>query len=121
MVRSNGPRALRRGRQPDWTTPLGGGIGLHGGGNDRDWTAGCIALTNETIGELDAILRLGDPIEILPSHATDRALGATCLAPRPTAPGENAIRFDTDDAERVGYRTSWHCPPERCPSGRWRR
>lgn len=58
--------ALRRGRPPDWTTPLGGGIGLHGGGNDRDWTAGCIALTDEMIEELDAILRLGDPVEILP-------------------------------------------------------
>jgi len=58
--------ALRQRRQPDWTTPLGGGIGLHGGGNDRDWTAGCVALTDEMIEELDAVLRLGDPVEILP-------------------------------------------------------
>jgi murein L,D-transpeptidase YafK len=58
--------ALRLRRQPDWTTPLGGGIGLHGGGNDRDWTAGCIALTDEMIEELDEVLRLGDPVEILP-------------------------------------------------------
>lgn len=58
--------ALRERRQPDWTTPLGGGIGLHGGGNDRDWTAGCIALTNEMIEELDSVLNLGDPVEILP-------------------------------------------------------
>jgi len=58
--------ALREWRQPDWTTPLGGGIGLHGGGNDRDWTAGCIALTDQAIDELDAVMRLGDPVEILP-------------------------------------------------------
>jgi murein L,D-transpeptidase YafK len=58
--------ALREGRQPDGGTSLGGGIGLHGGGNDRDWTAGCIALTNEMIEELDAVLDLGDPVEILP-------------------------------------------------------
>lgn len=58
--------ALRDRRQPPWTTPLGGGIGLHGGGNDSDWTAGCIALTNEAIEELDSALGLGDPVEILP-------------------------------------------------------
>jgi hypothetical protein len=58
--------ALRQGRQPDWTTPLGGGFGLHGGGNDRDWTAGCVALADQAIEELDSIVRLGDPVEILP-------------------------------------------------------
>ncbi len=58
--------ALRQGRQPDWSTPLGGGIGLHGGGSDRDWTAGCIALTDEAIERLDTILAVGDPVEILP-------------------------------------------------------
>ncbi len=59
-------KALAERRRPDWTTPLGGGIGLHGGGNDHDWTAGCIALTDAAIEELDAIVRMGDPVEILP-------------------------------------------------------
>jgi murein L,D-transpeptidase YafK len=59
-------RALREGRQPDWTTALGGGIGLHGGGSDYDWTAGCIALTDASIEELDQVLHLGDPVVILP-------------------------------------------------------
>jgi hypothetical protein len=58
--------ALRHRRQPDWTTPLGGGIGLHGGGGDRDWTAGCIALDDRAIEELDSVLQVGDPVEILP-------------------------------------------------------
>jgi lipoprotein-anchoring transpeptidase ErfK/SrfK len=58
--------ALRQRRQPDWTTSLGGGIGLHGGGGSTDWTAGCIALDDQAIEELDSVLRLGDPVEILP-------------------------------------------------------
>ncbi|MBN1343991.1 MAG: L,D-transpeptidase [Phycisphaerae bacterium] len=59
-------RDLAEGRPPDQTTALGGGIGIHGGGNDRDWTAGCIAVTNDMIEELYAVLRVGDPVEILP-------------------------------------------------------
>jgi len=60
-----------RGRCPPWTTPLGGGIGLHGGGAHRadgslDWTAGCIALDDADVSELFDVLRLGDPVEILP-------------------------------------------------------
>ena len=53
-------------RMPSWTTALGGGIGLHGQGSGADWTAGCIALENDQIEELYNVLRLGDPIEILP-------------------------------------------------------
>lgn len=51
---------------PDWGTALGGGIGLHGKGRGRDWTGGCVAVADEHIEELFAILRLGDPVEILP-------------------------------------------------------
>ena len=53
-------------RCPSWTTALGGGIGIHGCGTQSDWTAGCIALANEDAGELFGVLRLGDPVEILP-------------------------------------------------------
>ena len=53
-------------RCPSWTTALGGGIGIHGRGTQSDWTAGCIALANEDAGELFSVLRLGDPVEILP-------------------------------------------------------
>jgi len=60
-----------QGRCPPWTTPLGGGIGLHGGGARRadgylDWTAGCIALDDADVSELFDVLRLGDLVEILP-------------------------------------------------------
>jgi hypothetical protein len=58
--------ADRDGRCPNWATPLGGGIGLHGGGVDGDWTAGCIALRDEDIDELFTVLRVGDAVEILP-------------------------------------------------------
>lgn len=59
--------ALGRGVAPSAWTPLGGGIGLHGGGGrGYDWTAGCVALSDEHIEELYQVLRIGDPIEILP-------------------------------------------------------
>jgi len=57
---------LDAGRCPDWSTTLGGGIGIHGGRRGRDWTGGCIALANEHIEELFDVLRVGDPVEILP-------------------------------------------------------
>ncbi|HNQ24945.1 MAG TPA: L,D-transpeptidase [Phycisphaerae bacterium] len=51
---------------PDWTTVLGGGIGIHGHRRGWDWTAGCVALADEHVEELYSVLRLGDPIDILP-------------------------------------------------------
>lgn len=59
-------RALETGRCPDWGTALGGGIGIHGQRIGRDWTGGCIALSDEHVGELFSVLRIGDPVEILP-------------------------------------------------------
>ena len=58
--------ALVVGRCPDWSTALGGGIGIHGHRRGSDWTAGCIALADEHVGELFSVLRIGDPVEILP-------------------------------------------------------
>ncbi|UCC29418.1 MAG: L,D-transpeptidase [Phycisphaerales bacterium] len=59
-------RAWRTGRCPDWGTALGGGIGIHGDRIGRDWTGGCIALSDEHVEELFSVLRIGDPVEILP-------------------------------------------------------
>ncbi len=59
-------RALCAGRCPDWGTALGGGIGIHGRRMARDWTGGCIALSDHHVEELFSVLRMGDPIEILP-------------------------------------------------------
>ena len=58
--------ALETGQCPDWGTALGGGIGIHGHRLGRDWTAGCIALSDRNVDELFAVLRIGDPVEILP-------------------------------------------------------
>jgi len=58
--------ALEQGRSPDWSTDLGGGIGIHGHRSGRDWTAGCIALSDEHVEELFNVLRVGDVVEILP-------------------------------------------------------
>ncbi len=58
-------RALAAGRCPDWTTALGGGIGIHGRRIGLDWTGGCIALSNDHVEELFSVLRIGDNVEIL--------------------------------------------------------
>jgi L,D-transpeptidase-like protein len=49
---------------PPWDTPLGGAVGIHGGGGDRDWTAGCIALDDPDLDQVWAACPLGTPIEI---------------------------------------------------------
>ncbi len=59
-------RARAAGRCPDWSTALGGGIGIHGRRLGRDWTGGCIALSDRHVEELFSVLRIGDPVEILP-------------------------------------------------------
>jgi len=58
--------AIAAHRQPPWDTPLGGEIGLHGGGTSSDWTLGCIALGDKAIEDLWDQLRLGDPILLRP-------------------------------------------------------
>lgn len=49
-----------------WYTPLGGEIFLHGNAEGRTGTAGCIALSNDDVEELYAILPLGTEVEIRP-------------------------------------------------------
>jgi murein L,D-transpeptidase YafK len=58
--------AIQSGRCPPWNTPLGGAIGLHGGGTWRDWTLGCIALNDADIEILYLLLQVGDPVRIEP-------------------------------------------------------
>lgn len=53
-------------RQPPWKTPLGGEVGIHGGGSDREGTLGCVAVTDAEIRELWGILKLGTPVVIEP-------------------------------------------------------
>lgn len=53
-------------------TNPGGDIFIHGGPvkaadrNRKDWTAGCIAVTNNQIEDLYAMVKVGTPIDILP-------------------------------------------------------
>jgi len=58
--------AIRHRRRPNWCTPLGGEIMIHGCGAGRDWTLGCIALDNAAINELYPAIPLGTPVTILP-------------------------------------------------------
>jgi len=63
---------------PLWETRLGGWIGIHGGTDagfaqkkmrergTRDWTAGCIALTDAQIEEIHAATKMGTPVDIRP-------------------------------------------------------
>ena len=49
---------------PPWDTPLGGAVGIHGGGSSRDWTLGCIALEDEEIKILWEYTKLKTPVLI---------------------------------------------------------
>ena len=57
--------AIAAGRQPPWSTPLGGAIGIHGGGGGGDWTLGCIAVENTEIEEIWEVGSLGTPVTIV--------------------------------------------------------
>ncbi|KUK80205.1 MAG: ErfK/YbiS/YcfS/YnhG family protein, partial [Petrotoga mobilis] len=49
---------------PPWNTPLGGEVGIHGGGDTHDWTLGCIALSDENIRIIWDYAPLKTPVEI---------------------------------------------------------
>lgn len=57
--------AERETKRPPWGTALGGEIYIHAGGSDRDWTAGCIALDEEDMAQLFALIDHGDRVEII--------------------------------------------------------
>ena len=58
--------AIDKRERPDWYTPLGGEIMIHGHGSASDWTAGCIAVENEVMDMLFVYCSLGTRITILP-------------------------------------------------------
>jgi murein L,D-transpeptidase YafK len=49
-----------------WKTPLGGEIMIHGSRNGRQATAGCVAMDDDAIRELYALLPFGTPVKIVP-------------------------------------------------------
>ena len=56
-------------RRPPWKTPLGGYIMIHGenpDGKTGDWTAGCVAVSNEDMDRLMLMCRKGETVVIRP-------------------------------------------------------
>lgn len=51
-------------KQPAWDTPLGGAVGIHGGGNASDWTLGCIALENKAVDIVWEYAKIKTPVFI---------------------------------------------------------
>ena len=58
--------AINEGKMPPQKTKLGGEIYIHGGGTEKDWTDGCIALQNEEMQEIFGAIPTGAKITILP-------------------------------------------------------
>jgi murein L,D-transpeptidase YafK len=59
-------RAVAEKRMPPQKTALGGEIYIHGGGTEKDWTEGCVALPDEEIKELFARIPVGTTVIIEP-------------------------------------------------------
>ncbi|MGH4138978.1 L,D-transpeptidase family protein [Clostridium sp.] len=55
---------IENGKRPDWTTSLGGSIGIHGGGNQGDWTCGCMAVSDDDIRIIWNYAKMNTPVEI---------------------------------------------------------
>jgi murein L,D-transpeptidase YafK len=53
-------------RIPPWKTSLGGEIFIHGEMGERGGTAGCVAVSNQTIEEIFPQVELGTPVLIEP-------------------------------------------------------
>jgi L,D-peptidoglycan transpeptidase YkuD (ErfK/YbiS/YcfS/YnhG family) len=56
--------SIDNGKAPPQGTPLGSYVMIHGGGNEYDWTLGCIALSNGDMKELTDYAKTGMLIEI---------------------------------------------------------
>ena len=53
-------------KMPPQNTRLGGEIYIHGGGAEKDWTWGCLALKDEEMKEIFEAIPLGAKISIVP-------------------------------------------------------
>jgi len=59
-------QSIQEKRLPPSGTSLGGAIFIHGGGADRDWTLGCIAVYDKVIDDLFEIIPVGTPVYVMP-------------------------------------------------------
>lgn len=57
-------RRAKQGLRPPWGTEAGGEIFIHGGGTQTDWTAGCIALSDQDAETLYSLVEMGTEIHI---------------------------------------------------------
>jgi uncharacterized protein YijF (DUF1287 family) len=76
-------KAVRAGEVPPQHSPLGGSIRIHGGGAQRDWTLGCIALDDADAITLFDAVRKGTRIDVYASADEEARAGlvpATVLA-----------------------------------------
>ena len=58
--------SVRGNTLPPYNTALGGAIMIHGGGGTRDWTLGCMAVSNSIMDELFEVIPVGTPVKIMP-------------------------------------------------------
>ena len=58
--------AIDGGKRPPWDTPMGGSIGIHGKYDDREFTQGCIAISDDNVRILWEYAQTGTSVEILP-------------------------------------------------------
>jgi murein L,D-transpeptidase YafK len=59
-------KAVDEKKMPPQNTRLGGEIYIHGGGPEKDWTWGCMALKNEEMKELFDAIPVGAKVTIRP-------------------------------------------------------
>jgi len=59
-------QAVNEKRMPPQNTKLGGEIYIHGGGTEKDWTWGCMALNDEEMKEIFDATPIGAKISIIP-------------------------------------------------------
>lgn len=58
--------AIEDKKMPPQKTALGGEIYIHGGGVERDWTWGCVAMKNEDVEEIYNLAKVGMKVIIYP-------------------------------------------------------
>ncbi|MBC9782931.1 LysM peptidoglycan-binding domain-containing protein [Heliobacterium chlorum] len=67
QIRNEIINAINNKTTPPQRTALGGGVGIHGGTRldlGKDWTYGCVGLTNQDVEEIYPLVSVGTPVKI---------------------------------------------------------
>ena len=59
-------KAINRKERPTWSSALGGAIGIHGKYDDREFTQGCIAVSDTNVQIIWDYTKMGTKVTILP-------------------------------------------------------